>query len=361
MNLVNRLLSFLKLDTTKEDDVYYFVIVQRWLFLIMVLYCTAYMGICLGFGFQKPIIFTGFFLAMAGAAFYGTYHYTGIRMLYAFLIWIVLWVSYSLHSFGWGVGSQHFLLLVLLMFFFCVHFKKPQKICWMLGILIIRILMFIYCERHDPLYNSDGLVLIFMQILNSLTLFISMTVSCISFSSNIQASEIRLMNANQSLREQANTDQLTKLPNRRYLISTLNEWIAENPKSLFCVAMSDIDFFKKVNDTWGHECGDEVLKTLADFFREEMQDKGMVCRWGGEEFFFFFPYMNLDQAHYACEMMNLKIRELRVNYKGQVIRFTMTFGVEEADYGNWDLKSIVEKADDKLYLGKQKGRNQVVV
>lgn len=360
MNLVNQFFTLINLDTTKENDVYYYVIVQRWLFLILAFYYVVHLGICMGYGFRKQWIITGIFLALAAAAFYFTYRYSDVTMLFWFVFMIVGWVGFSIYSFGWGIGSQHFLLLILVMVFFCVHFTKTQKICWMLGVLIIRILFFIFCERYVPQLQMGDIFPIIIQVLGSLTLFASMSVSCISFSSNIQASEIRLINANQSLREQANTDQLTKLANRRYMISSLNEWIVENPNSMFTVAMADIDFFKKVNDTWGHECGDEVLKTLAGFFRENMKDKGLVCRWGGEEFLLFFPYMNVDEAAYACEMMNIKIRQLKVNYKDQVIQITMTFGVEEADYGNWDLSSTVEKADEKLYIGKQQGRNQVV-
>lgn len=360
MKFVHAWIDLVNRDTTEEKGSLYFVVVQRWLYCLMTGYYLFHTAVCLGCGFYKCAVWTLLWGSMVVLGFFLTYRYSVHVTLLLFLAIMVGWVVLSIYFYGWSVGGQHFLLSMLLLVFFYVHYGYAEKIIWMLAILILRIGLFIYCQGHDPLYDLGYKGSVVMQILNSMTLFTSMTVACVFFSSSIQASEKLLLNVNKRLRAQANTDQLTGLANRRSMIDRMNEWIEKNKMSQYCVAMADIDFFKKVNDTWGHECGDETLKALAALFTEQMEGKGMVCRWGGEEFFFFFTNVNLDEARYACELLNAKIRRLKISYQDQVISVTMTFGVEEGDYDSWNLTEIVKKADDKLYLGKQSGRDRVV-
>ena len=360
MKPIQALVDLINRETTDENSSQYFIVVQRWLYCLMIGYYLFFTVICVGWGFYRGAGWTIVWIIMTAMGFYFTYHHSGHLSLMVFLALMTTWVILSIYNFGWSVGGQHFLLPMLVMVFFYVNYGYSEKIFWMLSILALRIGLFIYCQGHEPLYVLGYVPSVIMQILNSLTLFSTMTVACINFSSNIQASEKQLLNVNKRLRMQANTDQLTGLANRRSMIDQMNEWIEKNPMSQFCVAMADIDFFKKVNDTWGHECGDETLKALASLFQSQMEDKGMVCRWGGEEFFFFFKDVNLDEARYICELLNAKIRKLVIPYQDQNISVTMTFGVEEGDYDSWDLTEIVKRADDKLYIGTEKGRDRVV-
>ena len=87
----------------------------------------------------------------------------------------------------------------------------------------------------------------------------------------------------------------------------LKNHIRANPNENFSIAIGDIDFFKKINDTYGHNCGDQVLKSLSDLFREKTLGAGHVCRWGGEEFLFFFPEMNLDNATALMNEINMDV------------------------------------------------------
>ena len=139
----------------------------------------------------------------------------------------------------------------------------------------------------------------------------------------------------------------------------INNHIAANPNQPFSIAIGDIDHFKHVNDTYGHNCGDQVLKDLAAMFVEKTFGIGHVCRWGGEEFFFFLPEMNLDQASILLNEIKVAVSKLPITYQDQVHHVTMTFGVEEYDYRS-QLPELVKQADDKLYYGKNHGRNQVV-
>ena len=123
--------------------------------------------------------------------------------------------------------------------------------------------------------------------------------------------------------------------------------------------MGDIDFFKKVNDTRGHDCGDYVLKTLSGVFDEFMKDKGYVSRWGGEEFVFIFRDMNGDVAYPLLENLRKKIEKMDFEFFNHKFNITMTFGMEEYSpmFGS---EEAIKKADEKLYIGKESGRNQVV-
>ena len=360
MGVLKKLSAFMNQETAAENGSQYFVVVQRWQFVLMIIYYLLFMGICAVCGYYENVLLIPIWIAVMVIGLYLSFRYSEKVMLALYMLMMVGWVFVAARYYGWNSGGQHFLLPMLVMFFFCVHFNNLEKISGMLLILLLRIGLFISCQYHDPLYTMSSAPLIAIQVLNSLTLFASMTLICVNFSSNIQASEKKLMNANNKLRMLANTDQLTQLPNRRYMIEVIEEWVQNHPRSYYSVAMADIDFFKRVNDTWGHECGDATLKALSDLFKRHMEQQGEVCRWGGEEFFFFFPDMNLDQALEACQKMALEIRQMKISYEEILVQVTITIGLEEGDYNTFDFNELVKKADEKLYMGKQMGRDRVV-
>ena len=126
----------------------------------------------------------------------------------------------------------------------------------------------------------------------------------------------------------------------------------------FAIAIGDIDFFKKVNDTYGHSCGDLVLKSVSDILRGHMNSIGFVARWGGEEFLFVFDHLDAQQAQKSLQDLLTKIRELEIPYQDQVIRVTMTFGLVAGDERDQD--TLLCLADNKLYEGKTGGRDRVI-
>lgn len=163
-----------------------------------------------------------------------------------------------------------------------------------------------------------------------------------------------------SLRNMVERDSLTELYNRRSAGRKLQQTLAKSvsQKTPFCLAIGDIDFFKKVNDTYGHDCGDVVLKNIADKMRAHMFHNGFVARWGGEEFLLVFEHKDLEQARESLAALLDNIRAMENQYDDQVIKVTMTFGLVEADTD--DIKHLITTADEKLYKGKASGRNQIV-
>ncbi|MBP3278932.1 MAG: GGDEF domain-containing protein, partial [Butyrivibrio sp.] len=128
---------------------------------------------------------------------------------------------------------------------------------------------------------------------------------------------------------------------------------------MFCIAIGDIDFFKNVNDTYGHEAGDFILQSLAEEFKNFMKARGFVARWGGEEFLFVLPRINGDEAMAVLDELRLIVKKREYVYKEHTIKLTMTFGIEEFSKIS-GVEKTIEEADKKLYLGKQNGRDQVV-
>lgn len=127
----------------------------------------------------------------------------------------------------------------------------------------------------------------------------------------------------------------------------------------FSIILCDIDDFKKVNDTYGHDAGDLVLKTVADIISQGVRDGDKVCRWGGEEVLILINDP-VETASTAAERIRKRIEENVTTYEGEPIRITMTFGVTESIPG-FRIEHLIQQADDKLYEGKKSGKNTVVV
>ena len=163
------------------------------------------------------------------------------------------------------------------------------------------------------------------------------------------------------LRSMIETDPLTGLSNRRFVEAAISGTIEKykNAGEPYIVVIGDIDFFKKVNDTYGHDCGDEILKEVATVLKEEIKGKGFAARWGGEEFLLVYQNVNADVANTYVNYILRKIRMITVPCNGERVSVTMTFGIAEGS--DMKFKDIVHEADDKLYYGKTHGRNQVVL
>lgn len=167
------------------------------------------------------------------------------------------------------------------------------------------------------------------------------------------------------LYQESRVDPLTGLKNRRgyyeyYSDVVLPKYAEGNCASLI---MCDIDFFKKVNDTYGHNAGDAVLEYVAAMLKENITPVGEAFRWGGEEFVSLLPGMDLEQAGTLAEQMRRQIEDAVCEYEDvngiKEIKITMSFGVSEWLWGKSSDENV-EMADAKLYQAKQTGRNKVV-
>lgn len=164
-----------------------------------------------------------------------------------------------------------------------------------------------------------------------------------------------------SLRTMVDQDGLTGLYNRRCGNRKLEQALQKSAKdnTPLCLALGDIDFFKKINDSYGHACGDIVLKQVSRTLKEHVRKHGFVARWGGEEFLMVLEQSDLDTATQILENLRTAISNLEIPYEDQIVRVTMTMGVTLNDGSGPD--NLLCMADTVLYEGKTAGRNRVVV
>ena len=168
------------------------------------------------------------------------------------------------------------------------------------------------------------------------------------------------VNMQRSLRNLIVKDSLTDLYNRRYCNQNLKNISEQYIKTgePYTLAIADIDFFKKVNDTYGHIAGDEVLVSVAQIMKKSMAGKGFAARWGGEEFLLVYTGCDMETTLTYLEMLVEAIREMRVEYDDKAIKITISIGVAT---GNGDsVDKVLCTADDRLYHAKKEGRDRVV-
>ena len=273
---------------------------------------------------------------------------------------IEIWCVWCIHNFGWSASTQQFLVTPLILAFFNVSELPWMKLWFWSSLVVLRLVLYAYSTHHPEVHVLGEHARLYFQILNTVFMFVMLAVLCILFSSSIQDTERQLRLSNEELHREAGTDPLTQLPNRRAMQNTIARTLKKSPDTPFSVAIADIDFFKKVNDTYGHSCGDYTLKTLSAKFRELCGEDITVCRWGGEEFCFFMPGMNLDEAGAKMQDVSYAVRRMPLSFEGIDFSITITIGVSENDFRS-PLEAILDEADRKLYMGKDSGRDKVVI
>jgi len=158
-------------------------------------------------------------------------------------------------------------------------------------------------------------------------------------------------------------DGLTGVYNRRFLEKRLEEECARHARygRGFSVIMFDIDFFKNVNDTYGHLCGDLILKNISGTIASLIRKTDFLARYGGEEFCCLLPETVLASAALLAERFRTTIAEMKHVYQGMEINVTVSLGVAEMNAGLPSFEALLKKADGALYEAKRAGRNRVVV
>ncbi|WP_202839557.1 diguanylate cyclase [Luteimonas saliphila] len=166
------------------------------------------------------------------------------------------------------------------------------------------------------------------------------------------------------LQEQAQRDPLTGLHNRRFLDEALERELAAcNAAGMpLTLVLIDIDHFKRINDTYGHPAGDEMIRRLADLLRERVRDDGLIaCRYGGEEFLLMLPGTALAEAEALAEDLRATFESMRVEVDERSMRTTLSIGVAGFPEHGTRVQKLVLRADHALYAAKLRGRNQVVL
>lgn len=187
----------------------------------------------------------------------------------------------------------------------------------------------------------------------------------ILFVMEIQTLIRKLNDTNDRLAFIAAHDALTGLYNRHSLRQFFDE--LENGNELFCVVMGDIDDFKKINDTYGHDCGDIVLKSVAEIVMKNMGERDIACRWGGEEFLIIMRGSR-EECFKRISFVKAQINSLVIDHESSRVHVTMTFGFADSDENPQTghsscphIDNLISMVDKRLYKGKASGKNVIVV
>jgi diguanylate cyclase (GGDEF)-like protein len=166
--------------------------------------------------------------------------------------------------------------------------------------------------------------------------------------------------ARHALEKLANRDGLTGLINRRHFMQTADTELlrAQRYQRPVTIGMADLDFFKNLNDTYGHAAGDTVLRAFAELAQEVLRQSDLVCRYGGEEFAFLFPESTLAEAERLAERFRVRCADYDIRIPdGRLVRVTLSMGL--ADASSCPIETALRRADEALYQAKRLGRNRV--
>lgn len=162
----------------------------------------------------------------------------------------------------------------------------------------------------------------------------------------------------------ATTDSLTGLFNRRHFFTLTEHWCENAPEIVKDISamMIDIDHFKRINDTYGHPAGDQVLIQVAQTIQNTLRTDDILSRYGGEEFCLLLPNTNLAAAQQVAERIRQKIQELQIHFEGHIIQLTVSIGVADlANSPKHSVMGLLGHADQALYKAKHKGRNRCAI
>ncbi len=355
MNLVNLITK----DVISENETKRGIVSLRILYLVVITAFTLDNLLAGTEVFRQYPLRIALFYALIVVLFLWTYKSTtGVAMI-CFSVFIFLWTLSMIPCYGWSAGMQNYFIVILMLSFFAVHSGAVFKFILAGLILALRIItIFIFGGMQsgiDIVSSADKLI----QITNISSVFISVIFISYIFSRDENEAETKLMKYNDRLAKEAGTDELTGLNNRRKAMEYLDRISKAGHYNSISIAMGDIDFFKDVNDTYGHDAGDEVLKYVANTFKSICKDSAFISRWGGEEFLIIFPNKNGDDAFIILEDIRNHIKDSVIKVKGNDIKITITFGLTEYDFRS-DIKECVKSADERLYTGKNSGRDCVI-
>ncbi len=178
-----------------------------------------------------------------------------------------------------------------------------------------------------------------------------------------EATSRELFLLNQKLEKLSITDPLTGCNNRRHFNETASKvyMLSTRHERPLSALMLDLDYFKKVNDTYGHNIGDDVLKKVAHTCQRFIRETDLFARYGGEEFCFLFPETNATHAIIIAEKLRTAIANLEMKANGEKFSITASLGVSDNDHKEDSLEGLIKRSDEALYEAKRSGRNCVVV
>lgn len=254
---------------------------------------------------------------------------------------------------GWESSFHIYIILVLPLIIINRSYSWPYKVPVVMLMIAIYLWLDVTYRSDVPPYVLHPAAVAFLCRFNVMTFMaflVVMTTMHYRF----------ILRGEQALEDLVVTDPLTGLKNRRSIMDiSMSETSRQRrygrPLSF---VMCDLDHFKNINDSFGHECGDEVIRSVARVLVKGVRDLDHAIRWGGEEFLLLLPETPIQSAKLVAERLRTKIESLSIPGRNESISVTMTFGLSILHNGEM-MEQAIDRADLALYEGKRAGRNRV--
>ena len=284
--------------------------------------------------------------------------------------WIVaFYVEIMIHAtlcsilMGWDTGFYLYSIAVLPIAAYLLFLTASMKkfmITMLVMTAMVALLMggcMVYLGIFGSLEELEPLYLIIISYFNAFFAGTVILVFTMLFVLEVATMLRKIDAANKQLEFIATHDALTGLYNRHSLKKLFHE--LEQSEKPYCIIMGDIDDFKKVNDTYGHDCGDTVLKSVAEVITHNIGENDTACRWGGEEMLIVM-WGEQESCFNAVSVIKDKINALRISSKDKQVAVSMTFGFVNRSEEPNGIEALIAVADDRLYIGKRSGKNVII-
>lgn len=268
---------------------------------------------------------------------------------------IIIHATICLLVLGFGYGFELIFCAFLVNLFFID--RSYNKITYMMVFINFVVFCVVFFEFYDEVVITQWHDIFFIFNLICVSI-LSVVLADILEISNYMT-YIKATNQKKTMLNIINHDPLTGLLNRNFL----DEFIAQNlsKDSFFALVMCDVDNFKMVNDTYGHNIGDEILVNIANSFKTVFREGDFVCRWGGEEFLIIINDVDRQKALEIVSRAREMISKKFVKYDDKKIFSTLTYGIScHTKNTRIDIYSMIKHADDLLYKGKREGKNKII-
>ncbi len=270
----------------------------------------------------------------------------------------------STYFIGLRCGTYCFLFSIvpIIIYFGSYLFKGAARWSIVLMLLLnftVFVILYVIFIDKPPIYELTSSARLVLVIFSSFVMVFSTVFynAIYIYSSEVEVNSLE--KSNRQLSADAQEDELTKLLNRRGFLPLIEQLMRDGRDSRFCVAFCDIDNFKRINDSYGHDAGDEVLRHITKQIMREMHNCD-ICRWGGEEIVILMKDCDLAAAREKLENLRQNLESNPTIFYNKRIPATITIGLEEYKEGLAVPEDIIKVADRRMYNGKQSGKNIII-
>ena len=265
---------------------------------------------------------------------------------------------------GWDSGSYCFIcsIIPIIIYFGCFVFKPERR--WIIVLILLADFalfasLYILFVDSAPIYELSAttrtILFIFASFMAAFSIIFYNTIYIYSSESD----RTSLKKENQQLSVDAHEDVLTNVLNRRGFLPIMEGLMNDEKQKNFCIAFCDLDNFKRINDSYGHDCGDEVLRHITKIIKNEMVGCP-ICRWGGEEIVILMKDHDMTVAREKMEYIRKSIETNPTAFYNKRIYVTVTIGLAENKDQYHTSEEFIKVADERMYYGKAHGKNIVI-